>query len=231
MTGGQPPTGADAWGDGGAVLEFADVESLHDLGTYVGRARTLQADGGVRLQASGSVLAAWVCILPGRGVLGQGVVLGLRVMPLAGEVDPPLDVTVPLGGITDRLARRTTTGDVGTRLPVPPTTLQEPWSALTPPRTGWQQDGEVAVDTLLSVAQDGIRDIAEGTPDRAGSHAVTVLRERVWSAPLPTRPDVPAGVGLAAYGLGFGRPREIATVWRCGPWTRVSTARGHILSR
>ncbi|GAA1134701.1 hypothetical protein [Ornithinicoccus hortensis] len=221
MTGSVPP----------GVLDFADVESLHDLGTYVGRARTLQSEGSVRLQASGSVLAAWVCILPGRGVLGQGVVLGLRVMPLAGEVDPPLDVTVPLGAVTDRLARRTSTGDVGTRLPVPPTTVHEPWSALTPPRSGWVPDGEVAVASLLGVAEDGIRDIAEGTPDGAGSHAVNALRERVWSAPLPTRSDLSAGVGLAAYGLGFGRAREIATVFRCGPWTRVSTAHGHILTR
>lgn len=228
---GRPATAPVQGGDGAGFLDFADVESLHDLGTYVGRARTLQSDGAVRLQAAGLVLAAWVCILPGRGVLGQGVVLGLRVMPLSGPVDPPLDVTVPLGSVTDRLARRTSTGDVGTRLPIPPTTVHEPWSALTPPRSGWVQHGEVAVDTLLSVAEDGIRDIAEGTPDRAGSHAVTVLRERVWSAPLPTRQDLLAGVGLAAYGLGFGRPREVATVWRCGPWTRVSTAHGHIMTR
>lgn len=231
MTGAGSQGDADEGGANGFVLDFADVESLHDLGTYVGRARTLQADGAVRLQASGEVLAAWVCILPGRGVLGQGVVLGLRVMPLAGEADPPFDVTVPLGGITDRLARRTSTGDVGTRLPVPPTTVHEPWSALTPPRSGWVQDGQVAVDTLLAVAEDGIRDIAEGTPELAGGRAVAVLRERVWSAALPTRPDLPAGVGLAAYGLGFGRPREVASVWRCGPWTRVSTAHGHLLTR
>ncbi|MBA2694930.1 MAG: hypothetical protein H0U62_03590, partial [Actinobacteria bacterium] len=64
-------SGAEATGGGVGVdvLRFADVESLQDLSTYVARARHLDADGAIRLQAAGSVLAAWVRVLPGQGML------------------------------------------------------------------------------------------------------------------------------------------------------------------
>ena len=52
-----------------AVLTLPDGESIVDLATFVGRARTLDADGAIRLQAVGEVLAAWVCVLPGQGIL------------------------------------------------------------------------------------------------------------------------------------------------------------------
>lgn len=218
-------------------LLLADVESLQDLATFVGRARTLDAEGAMRLQASGDVLAAWVCVLPGRGLLGQGVVLGLRVMPLA-RGQRPFDVTVPLPALSDRFARRERTGDVGVGLSVPPTSVSPPWTALTPPRSGWEPVGEIDADVLVEGAREGIRAIAEGTPEGAGSHAVSALRERVWSAALPGTgesepglPAVPAGAALAAYALGFAREGERAAVLRTGGWTRVSLAAGHILTR
>ena len=83
-------------------LHLADAEALADLGTYVARARTLDAEGAVRLQAAGTALAAYVGVLPGQGLMKQGAVIGMRVMPLAEPAE--LDVTVPLAGITDRLA-------------------------------------------------------------------------------------------------------------------------------
>jgi hypothetical protein len=118
-------------------LHLADAEALADLGTYVARARTLDAEGAVRLQAAGTALAAYVGVLPGQGLMKHGAVIGMRVMPLAEPAE--LDVTVPLAGITDRLARHEP-GVVAT-LPVPPTTVSAGWAAMAPPRSGWELVG------------------------------------------------------------------------------------------
>ncbi|WP_256839723.1 hypothetical protein [Ornithinimicrobium faecis] len=216
---------------GGPALEFPDVESLHDLGTFVRRARTLMDQGSVRLLVSGGVLAAWVCVLPGRGLVGQGVVLGLRTMPLTAlHGVAELDTTVPLAAVSDRLARRAGTGDLSTVLPVPPMENTETWTALTPARSGWEQVGIVAGDDLLEVAKAGISEIAQGAPEGSGGHAVEALRKRVWERSVADG-ALTAGVGLAAYGLGFVRPGAEVSVFRAGPWTRASTPVGHILTR
>ncbi|HSP60564.1 MAG TPA: hypothetical protein VLO09_05850, partial [Ornithinimicrobium sp.] len=187
-------------GPGGApVLRFGDGETVADLATYAGRALTLDEDGAVRLQASGRVLAAWVCVLPGQGLTRSGTVLGLRTMPLADEHD--LDVAVPLRGLTDRFARRAATGDAGTELAVPPSTVSPPWTALTPPRGGWEPVGRVAVGDLLAAAREGVAEVAQGTPEGAGAAAVATLRARVWGRELAA--GVPAGAGLAVLSLGF----------------------------
>ena len=43
--------------------------------------------------------------------------------------------------------------------------------------------------------------------------------------------DLPAGVALAAYALGFLRPGQPVQVYRTNRWTRVSGPGGHVLSR
>lgn len=231
------------------ALRFPDVESLQDLATFVRRARAIDADGAMRLQATGTALAAWVCALPGRGVLGHGVVLGLRVMPVAaGESEPErFDVTYGLSALTDRFARRDSTGDVGTELPLPPNQTNATWAALSPARGGWREVGSVGAQTLQETARQGITDVATGTPDIAGAAAVAALRERVWSADVPLEgsqpspqaserdgevtPRLPAGAAFAAYSLGFLRPGEHGTVHRAGPWTRLTLSAGHVLTR
>lgn len=229
------PGGSDA-----AVLRFADVESLQDLSTYVARARHLEADGAIRLQAAGQVLAAWVRVLPGQGMLGAGLVLGLRTMPLEGEHQ--LDTTVPLSGLSDRFARRSAEGQAGTEIPVPPTTLSPQWAALTPPRSGWEPVGRVPAQSLVDAARQGIDAVAQGTPAGAGSAAVAALRQRVWGADLPGAPaGIPGGVAFAAFSLGFARPGEEAAgqeaagqeavVLRHAAWTRLSLPGGHVLAR
>lgn len=216
-------------GERHATLTFADVESLVDLSTFVGRARAYDAAGAIRLQAVGQVLAAWVCVLPGRDLRGAGTVLGLRTMPLAGEHD--LDATVPLAGLTDRFARRGVSADTSTVLTVPPTTVSPPWRGVSPPRGGWTPVGEIGSPTLLRAARSGIAEVAEGTPASAGAPAVAALRARVWGQPLEH--DVPAGAGLAAFALGFAREgdQRVARVHRSGPWTRVSLPAGHVVCR
>ena len=64
-------------------LRLVDEESAADLATYLARARRVDEGGFVRLQAVGPVLAAWTCVLPGRGLTNSGLVLGLRTFALA----------------------------------------------------------------------------------------------------------------------------------------------------
>ncbi len=211
-------------------IRFAEVETLQDLSTYVARARTVDADGAIRLQAQGRVLAAWVQVLPGQGMLGNGLVLGLRVMELAG--DQALDATVPLAAISDRLARRHSTGDVSAELAVPPMRASPAWAAISPPRSGWSVAGEVTGEVLMTAARDGVEAVAHGTPDGAGAAAVASLRQRIWGQKLSADPgSPPAGMAFAAYVLGFAAPGERGSVLSAGSWTRLRLNNGAVLAR
>lgn len=215
-----------------AALTFPDGESVADLATLVQRARRLDQEGAVRLQVVGDVLAAWVCVLPGQGVMRSGLVLGLRTMRLEGT--PSLDVTVPLGGLTDRFARRASAGDVSTTLPVPPGEVSPPWAAVTPPRGGWEPVGSVTAAALEAAARAGIAEVAEGAPEGSGSAAVAALRHRVWARPVgedEVSAQVPAGVALAVDALGFAAGASSASVHRSGPWVRLTLPAGHVLAR
>ena len=96
-------------------LRFTDPRDLADLRTFATRAKSID-DGAIRLQASGPVLAAYVCVLRPR-LLGESTptILGLRTMALAQPADT--DVTVPISAVLDRLARA---GENDVELPLPP---------------------------------------------------------------------------------------------------------------
>ena len=210
-------------------LTFPDAQGLDDLRTYVARAKAADDDGAIRLQASGTTLAAYVGVLPGSGLMAEGVVIGLRAMPLAAPVE--LDVTVSLAALTDRLARAT-----GPTLSVPPVTVRVAWAAMAPPRGGWERVGAVPADELYAVARQGIEEVASGVPADAGGAAVAALRRQVWGRLTTTMPPVPAGGAFAAYVLGFmgapgGGTDPSVTVWAHGRWTRLSTPAGHVLIR
>ena len=207
-----------------AVLVLADRESLLDLARFAARARALDADGAIRLQAVGGVLAAWVGVLPGHGLMGDGTVLGLRTVALAEPLE--LDTVVPVGSIGDRVARVTSA-----ELPVPPTTLSPQWAALSPPRSGWEPAGQVPTDVLARAARAGIEEIAQGAPTGAGALAVADLRAQVWGRALEEAPAASAGAGFAAYALGLLDPDGTATLARSGRWTRLTTRGGFVLSR
>lgn len=213
------------------LLTFADVESLQDLGTFVSRARVLDEAGAVRLQAQGAVLGAWVCVTPGRGVLGQGVVLGLRVMPL--QAPQRVDVTVPLGAISDRLARRERLSDVSATLELPPAAVIVPWAALTPPQSGWTEVGALDQRDLETVAKDGVAEIASATSDTTGGHLVAAAREHVWGRQITSEDGLtwPAALAWAALSLGFLQGDAPVQVRRAAPWTRYSLPHGHVLTR
>lgn len=206
-------------------LVLADAESLQDLGRYAARARALDADGAVRLQAVGLVLASWVGVLPGSGLLSTGVTIGLRTSELAEPAQ--LDVLVPLASVSDRVARP------GERavLPVPPMTVSAPWAAVSPPRGGWHPVATVSSEALQRSASAGIAEVTGGAPQGAGAAAVAALRTQVWRRPMADAPGVPAALAFAAYALGFLSPGAEATVATSGPWTRLTTSAGHALTR
>ena len=188
-------------------LLLADVASLDDLRTYAARARRLDPEAAVRLLAAGPVLAAYVGVLPGRGVTGSGATLGLRVFGLAEPTE--VDVTVPAAAILDRLARDgSDPGEAG--LPIPPMSVFVPWAGITPPRSGW--------DPYAAFPGTGL------------AAQVEALRSRVWAQPLGSSP-APAGLAFAAYGLGFVHPQESVTLLRAGRWWRLTAPGGHALAR
>ncbi len=211
-------------------LTFPDAQGLDDLRTYVARAKAADDDGAIRLQAQGQTLAAYVGVLPGAGLMAEGVVMGLRAMPLAEPAH--VDVTVSLAALTDRLARES-----GTTLPLPPVTVNVPWAAMAPPRGGWERVGAVTADEVYAAARQGIEEVASGAPADAGGAAVAALRKQVWGRLTATTPPVPAGGAFAAYVLGFvvtgqgAVPGSEVTVWAHGRWTRLSTPAGHVLIR
>jgi hypothetical protein len=207
------------------TIEFNDERVQADFGTFIGRARHVSVDGAVRIQTLGPMLVLTVAVLEAAGLLGEGRVLGMRIMPVAGGA--PVDATVPLAAVSDRLARATT----GTTFPIPPTTVSPAWAGMTPPRGGWERVGEVDCTDLDQAARRGIEAVAHAVPDRAGSLAVEEVRRRVWSEPTETVPPVPSGMAFAAHTLGFTHPGEQASVTMHGPWTRLSTSRGHVLAR
>jgi hypothetical protein len=203
------------------VIRFADSDALQDLGLYLRRARSLDADGAIRLQSRGVALAAYVGVLPGHGLMTTGAIIGLRVMALAEPAD--VDVTVSLASVTDRLAR----GGTST-LSIPPATVRVAWAAMAPPRSGWETVGDVSVAELKTDARHGIAEIAQGVPEGSGAEAVAALRRRVWARDSRTTPPIPSGAAFAAYALGF-LTQESARVFAHGRWTRLSTATGHVL--
>jgi hypothetical protein len=223
-----------------AVLRLADAAALSDLGRYAARARSVDGEGAMRLQADGAVLAAWVGVLPGSGILAEGTVLGLRTFALAEPAD--LDVLVPIGAIADRTAHADSPAD----LPVPPTRALAPWSALTPPRGPWEPIGVLPGDLLASVAREGIAEVAAAVRERGA--AAGFARDRVWSREVREaagpHPDLLAGEGVttdgvavraggafAAYALGFLAPGVAVQVLRANRWTRLTASGGHVLMR
>lgn len=215
-----------------ATLHLGDRETLSDLSTFVARARTLEDDGAIRLQADGSTLATWVGVRKGRGLMGEGTVVGLRVLPLARPVVAPIDLVVTMRAVTDRLARQSEVAQPV--LEVPPTTVRTSWAAVSPPRAGWAPLARIPVADLVEVAKDGIARVAQGTPHGAGAMAVEQLREKVWNRPiegdLGGADGLPAGAALGLFALGFAVGQE-ADVFATARWHRVSTPAGHVLVR
>lgn len=206
-------------------FHFADPQDLADLRTFVTRAKNVD-DGAIRLQGSGSVLAAYVCVLRPR-LLGESTptILGLRTMALSRP--STVDVTVPLSAVLDRIARAS---ENSASLPVPPSTVSESWTGVSAPRSGWDPVGPVSEIDLRSVAEAGIREVADLVPSSAGAMMVNNARANVWGRPVDFAAGLPAGAAFAALTLGFLADGK-QELFRAGRWFRLSGPRGHVLIR
>ncbi|MFS4506447.1 hypothetical protein ACMA46_09450 [Clavibacter sp. Sh2141] len=221
-----------------------DALALGDLQTFLGRSARVD-DGAVRLIGSGGVLAVYTSVLQPAGLLDRApTVLGLRTF--AAETQAPVDSVVPIRALLDRLARLEgpATGSPGEPVGVlvPPDTATAPWAGISPPRAGWERIADVAAATLRDAARAGIDEVAAAVPTGIGEQIVTRVRGEVWGRPVEGAPDVLAGGAFAAYSLGFlgpdPAPDAVAddgeapvAVFRTGPWTRLTTSRGHVLVR
>jgi hypothetical protein len=208
------------------VLDLGDPRAVADLRVFLSRARAIE-DGAVRLQAVGSVLAAYVLVM-GPRALGEPVptVLGLRTAGLARPAQA--DVTVSMASVSDRLARL---GGSGTELELPPAQMRAPWAAVTPPRGPWAPEGAVDAEAVRAAATAGISEVAAIVPDQPGAAVVQGVRAAVWGRDLGPCPVLPAGAAFAAHMLGFITPGEDLQRFSCGPWSRLSSSRGHVLCR
>ena len=209
-------------------LHLADQLSRHDLATFVGRAKRLDADGAARLTVHQSVLAVYVSPLHGGG--GPDV-LGLRTFALGEPSD--LDAVVDLAALADRLARPSDTPS----LPLPPASATGvAWAGVGPPRSGWSPLGHLDATALRGAAREGVAEVAAGVPHVAGGPAVARLRAAVWGRAMAAGPDlapsarVPAGAAFVADGLGFLDAGPVAA-FEAGRWQRLSTRTGHVLVR
>ena len=54
------------------------------------------------------------------------------------------------------------------------------------------------------------------------------VRSEVWGRPIAGLEHVPAGAAFAALSLGFLGDDEVR-IFETGPWTRLTTQRGHVL--
>ncbi|MFE5671876.1 hypothetical protein ACFQ58_09745 [Agromyces sp. NPDC056523] len=215
---------------------LADSLSLGDLHTYLQRAARVE-DGAVRLVAGNGILAVYTAILYPRGILDESpTVLGLRTFQLFETED--FDVVVPMRSVVDRIVRaRGAIGEEDDDAEGRPVTMTRPpevntvtWAGISPPRGGWRALGETDAATVERAAREGIDEVAKAIPDGTGEQLVQRVRSEVWGRGIDGLEYVPAGAAFAAFSLGFLGDDPIA-VFETGPWTRLSSRRGHVLVR
>lgn len=208
---------------------LTDSLALGDLHVFLGRAMRVD-DGSVRLIAGSGMLAVYVAVFYPSGLLDESpTILGLRTFALAGR--DSFDAVVPVRSLLERLARlesgmEDAAAPVRVSLPMQVNTVT--WAAISPPRGGWVALGEVEAATLESTATSGIDEVAAAIPDGTGEQIVHRVRSEVWGRPIKGLEHVPAGAAFASLSLGF-LGTEPARIYETGPWTRLSTQRGHVL--
>lgn len=214
-------------------LTLADSLSLGDLHTYLQRAGRVE-DGSVRLIAGNGILAVYTAILYPRGILDESpTVLGLRTFELIDTDD--FDIVVPMRSMVERIerARAQLPDDDESRfvsMTRPPEVNTVTWAGISPPRGGWRALGESDAATLESAARAGIEEVAAAIPAGTGEQLVQRVRSEVWGRGVDGLEYVPTGAAFAAFSLGF-LGEDPVRLFETGPWTRLTTRRGHVLVR
>lgn len=216
------------------TFSLTDALSLDDLHLYLSRARRIE-DGAVRLVAGSGVLAVYTGVIFPMGLLDESpTVLGLRTFALSDGAE--FDAVVPIRSLMERLVRlqgaeREEGSPVTVGVPIEVNTAT--WAAISPPKGGWRSVSEVEATVLDATAHAGIAEVAEAIPTGTGEQLVHRVRSEVWGKGIPGFEYIPAGAAFGALSLGFlGDPASGAVgVFETGPWTRLSSPRGHVLVR
>jgi len=214
------------------AFTLQDSLALDDLSTYLSRAGRVE-DGSVRLIATSGVLAVYVAVFYPSGLLDESpTVLGLRTFALP-EAET-FDVVVPVGSLLQRLTNRKSevtdaAAPVTVTLPMQVHTVS--WAAISPPRGGWTPLPGTTSRLLDEVARAGIDAVAGAIPEGMGEQIVHRVRSEVWGQPIRGLEHVPAGAAFAALSLGFLSGDEDVQIFETGPWTRLTTKRGHVLAK
>ena len=219
----------------GSSFTLADTPTLDDLLVFLARAARIE-EGSVRMIAGSGVLAVYAAVFYPQGLLDESpTVLGLRTLALTGATES-FDVVVPIRSLLQRLETAQSarqgggTADaedsVTIRLPMEVNTVT--WSAISPPRGGWRAIGSTSTTLLDQTARSGIAEVASAVPDAVGEQIVRRVRSEVWSRAIEGLEHVPAGAAFAALSLGFLGDDEVR-MFETGPWTRLTTVRGHVL--
>ena len=202
-------------------LPLPDPAAARDVLTFAGRAARL-GDGALRLQARGGLLAMTAAPLAPRGLLdATPTVLGMRVIGVDAELE--CDLVVDAGALG--------AADDPREIALPDSAVRAAWAGVSPPRSGWDQVGELSAVVLDARAQHGMAAVAHALPVDPGEDVVRTVRAQIWGTPDEDLADLPLGVAFAAQALGFLHGDEPVVLRRSGPWTRLSLQRGHVLVR
>lgn len=206
-------------------LVFADAATRDDLRIFLQRLQRA-GEAEVRVVSRGPVLAVFGCTQAPRGIMDPlPVVLVTRAFALAKAPEKAVDATVLGRALLDRLAR---TGPVGREIELPEVPAFAAWAGVLPPRSGWQARGAIDAASLREVAAEGIARVAAALPEQPGEAVVHRVRSEVWGAEIA--PGIPAAAAFAAEAMGFLGAEPLAVAGSL-TWTRLTSARGHVLVR
>lgn len=212
------------------TFTLIDSLALGDLHVYLGRALRVD-DGSVRLIAGSGILAVYVSVLHPAGLLDESpTVLGLRTFALVGRDE--FDAVVPVRSLATRVEGMLSAvvdpgSPVTMTLPMEVNTVT--WSAISPPRGGWYSLPATDWRVLDAVARAGIAEVATAIPAGTGEQIVHRVRSEIWGRPIDGLDFVPRGAAFAALSLGFLGEGDTVSIFETGPWTRLTTRRGHVL--
>ena len=213
-------------------LTLVDGLALRDLQVYLSRASRIE-EGSVRLIAGGGILAVYVAVIYPAGLLDEvPTVLGLRTFALASP--EPVDAVVPIRSLLERVNRLDAemveaAAPVSMTVPMGVNTVT--WAAISPPKGGWIPRPSSTTGALDRIARDGIAEVADAVPTGTGAQLVQKVRAEVWGRDMEGLEDVAAGGAFAALSLGFlsGNAEDEVRIYESGPWTRLTSPRGHVL--
>ncbi len=216
------------------TFTLVDSVARRDIHVFLGRALRVD-DGSVRLIAGSGVLAVYVPVLLPMGLLDEtATVLGLRTFAVTGHED--FDIVVPVRSLLARVEGQldASTADVGEPVQVtaPMQVNTVTWTSIAPPRGGWHALPGLDSSLLEGAARAGIDEVAAAIPTGTGEQLVRRVRSEVWGRPIANGLEhIPAGAGFAAMSLGFlgDADGDTVAVYESGPWTRLTTKRGHVL--